>query len=78
MLVNLLAEMKRYQITEEMLGEVTGKKPRQIRERIKGNIEISSDDIKKIRNAFFSNYSLDYLLSETPILVIPAEPQISA
>lgn len=73
MLVNLLAEMQRYQVSAEMVANVTGKSARQVKGRLKGKVEISSDDIKKIRDEFFPLCSLDYLLSEHPVHVVPVD-----
>lgn len=76
MLVNLIAEMKRFGISPAQIAEVTGRSERAIKSRIFGNVEISSDDLKKIRKEFFPFYSLDYLLDETPAIVMPIEQDL--
>lgn len=70
-LVNLKAEMERFGITTADLGKCVGKTERAIKNRLNGLVEISSPDIIKIRNDYFPYYTLDYLLSESPIIVTP-------
>lgn len=74
MLVNLIAEMHRFGITAIQVAKVTGRTERAVKNRLSGTVEISSEDLKKIRAEFFPFYSLDYLLDETPIIVKPYDP----
>jgi hypothetical protein len=71
MLVNLKAEMIRFNITAEKLGEAVNRSGRAMKRRLDGTVEISSEDIRKIRDVYFQHCSLDYLLSETPCIVYP-------
>lgn len=69
MLVNLLAEMTRFGVTDEQIARAIGRTRRAVKSRLNGEIEISSEDIKKIRDHFFPFYTLDYLLDEEPLIV---------
>lgn len=71
MLVNLLAEMSRFGVSPAQIAELLGRRERAIKKRLSGEVEISSDDLKKIRDKFFPFYTLDYLLEETPVVVEP-------
>lgn len=73
MLVNLVAEMKRFSVSNKQIAEILGRSERAVKNRIYGDTEISSDDLKKIRNAFFPFYSLDYLIDESPVVVRPVD-----
>lgn len=66
MLVNLSAEMVRFNISINDVARVINKTPRATKNRINGTVEITSDDIRTIRDAFFKHCTLDYLLDETP------------
>ena len=66
MLVNLRAEMVRYGISEADIANAIGRERRAVKNRLIGSVKISAKDIKIIRDSFFPNLSLDYLLSEAP------------
>jgi hypothetical protein len=67
MLINLMAEMTRYGITASDISPVINKDVRAVKRRISGDIEITAEDIMKIRDKFFQEFSLDYLLCEKPV-----------
>ena len=71
MLVNLQAEMVRYGIDEAEIANAIGRTKRAVKNRLLGVVEISAEDIRKIRDSFFPALSLDYLTSEVPCEVIP-------
>lgn len=75
MLINLAAEMTRFGVSVADIAHAIGRTERATKNRIYGRVEISSEDIKTIRDSFFKFYTLDYLLDETPCLVQPIEPQ---
>lgn len=66
MLSNLKAEMARYDVDVKSVAQVIGKTERATKNRINGKVEISAEDIRLIRNAFFPACTLDYLLAEKP------------
>ena len=70
MLANLKAEMARYNIRSRDIAVVIGKTERAVKNRINGQVEISIEDVRQIRDRFFPHCTLDYLLAEPP-----AQPQ---
>ena len=75
MLVNLKAEMARFGVSAADIARAIGRNERATKRRIRGEVEISGDDIRTIRDAFFPNCTLDYLLEEKP--VIPLQARLS-
>jgi len=71
MLVNLKAEMARFGISQEQIAQKIGRTKRSLLNRLDGVIEISGDDLRTIRDEFFPTFTLDYLLSEEPIVLKP-------
>lgn len=77
MLINLAAEMTRFSVSVADIASAIGRTERATKNRIYGRVEISSEDIKTIRDSFFKFCTLDYLLDETPCQVRPIESQAS-
>lgn len=72
MLVNLKAEMARFGVTSADIAKAIGRNERAAKRRIQGEVEISGDDIRTIRDTFFPNCTLDYLLEEKPVISLQA------
>lgn len=68
MLVNLQAEMVRFGVTPAAIAKVINKDERAVKNRLKGTVDITGDELRAIRDHFFPNFTLDYLLSEKPIV----------
>lgn len=71
MLVNLMAEMARYNVSVTDIARLIARTPRATKNRIYGSVEISSEDIRKIRDKYFKQFTLDYLLDDHPCDVQP-------
>lgn len=69
MLPNLKAEMTRFGVTYKDIANIIEKDVRAIKNRVNGNVNISAEELKTIRDAFFPFCTLDYLLEETPAIV---------
>ncbi len=72
MLVNLCAEMVRHGITDVDIANTINRERRAVKNRLDCKVQISSSDLKKIRDKHFPFYTLDYLLSEVPTVEVPS------
>lgn len=70
MLSNLKAEMARHNIKVETIAVAINRTKRAVRSRVEGRVPMSAKDIKAIRDTFFPECTLDYLLVESA----PADP----
>lgn len=68
MLPNLKAEMARFDIRKKDVAQLLDVTPKTISAKMNNKGEFTRVEMCKIRNQFFSQFSLDYLFSNKPII----------
>lgn len=60
---NLVAEMKRYGVTNTDIQKLLGCSDKTVRNKLNGETEFSYPEAEKIRNKFFPNLRMEYLFA---------------
>lgn len=68
MLPNLKAEMARFDIKKKDVAELLNLSPKTISVKMNNKGEFTRVEMCKIKEQFFSQFSLDYLFSDRPII----------
>lgn len=68
MFPNLRAEMARFDIKKKDVAQLLDVTPKTISVKMSNKGEFTRAEMCKIKNQFFSEFSLDYLFSDKPII----------